>query len=156
MRPVRTVTAYHYTCLEHLPKILRDGFLKTTESNLSMKKPHAGPDVVWLSKKPDLHVVRGSGLESPTMNRLLEEVDLAGTDKYEVRFTLSLPANETMKWHDWAKRRGCSEKTMRILSESAGSGAHSWLVIERPVFLAQECVEITNTTTGEVIPWRTK
>lgn len=43
---------YHYTSADHLPSIRRDGVLRTTESNVSLTQPHAGPDVVWLTTDP--------------------------------------------------------------------------------------------------------
>lgn len=135
--PAPQVIAYHYTCVEHLPKILEDGYLKVTESNISLKKKDAGPRVVWLSKKPDLAITRDSGLQYMTL-----------VDKYAVRFQLALPRREVMPWHDWAKRHGCAQTTVDALAKASGS--HSWLVIERPVILPRECLSIINTNTGEI------
>ena len=43
---------FHYTTVDHIPEIQKDGFLKLVESNVSLSKPHKGPDVVWLFSEP--------------------------------------------------------------------------------------------------------
>jgi hypothetical protein len=44
---------YHYTSIERWRLIEAAGYLRRTESNLSMTTEHAGPDVVWLTTDPD-------------------------------------------------------------------------------------------------------
>lgn len=43
---------YHFTSSTHWREIKASGLLKVTESNVSMKRVHAGPDVVWLTDDP--------------------------------------------------------------------------------------------------------
>lgn len=83
---------YHYTSIERWWLIAEGGRLKTTESNLSGHRPHAGPDVVWLTTDPDCQY--GHGLR-PTLN---------GTDKTRVRIAVELPNRDVHKWSGWAAR----------------------------------------------------
>lgn len=84
---------YHFTCREHLPSILREQCLRTTESNVGSISPfmapmgeHVGPEVVWL-------------LDDPSAD--LHDHGLAGgiVDKGAIRFEVCVPAT---RWKDWA------------------------------------------------------
>ncbi len=131
----RLIRVYRYTSTDHLPHILNDGFLKTVESNISFKRDHAGPDVVWLSINPD-----------PQDGTL----GLAGSsvDKLAVRFTVELPKRLVHKWQPWALAHGSSTQTIESLI-STGGGASSWRVYERSV-PSSEWVEVLNRRTGEL------
>lgn len=129
----KTRRLYHFTTTLHLSSILDEGVLRTTESNVSLRRTHAGPDVVWLTSNPTCRPMKEWG-----RNGL--------ADKGAVRFTVDVPASEVHRWHDWAKRRGMSEQTIAALAEVGGS--RSWWVIERPI-PGDEWAEVIFTATGE-------
>ena len=126
---------YHFTCREHLDKILSDQNLRVTESNISGRREHAGPDVVWLTTNPDPSA-HGHGLAG------------SATDKTAIRFTVELDKRNVHKWRDWAAGRGIDRGWMQILASAGGSS--TWRVVERPIPAAQ-WVEICDTETGRQI-----
>ena len=83
---------YHYTCIEHIEKIIDDGFLKTSESNVSPSEEHAGPDVVWLLKKP---------LTGQVPQMLTGRAEMSGRsvgiDKSRICITVDLPATDVQR-----------------------------------------------------------
>lgn len=124
---------YHYTTELHLPKIFADEQLKTTESNLSMTTPHAGPDVVWLTGWNEPYGGKELGLTG------------GGADKTAIRFTVDVPRLEVELWDRWSKRLGIDKKWKRALLDAAGipRGERApWLVIERPIPMG-EWVNVT-------------
>ena len=129
-----TVRLYHYTSERHLRRILSAGYLKTVESNISFKREHAGPDVVWLTT--DETAERGLGLQG------------SNVDKTEIRFTVELDRRAVHKWFSWAKARGSSQQAMDVMAK--GGGAGSWRVVERPI-PSSEWVEVRNMRTGAVL-----
>lgn len=148
-------TLYHYTCLEHLPKILFSGFLKTTESNVSIERSHAGPDVVWLTTDPDckhghgidqasiVHTARQQGVE-PTPE-MLEQ-----WDKTRIRFTVRLPNNHVHKWLDWSQKFQMNPLWRKAFIKAARGGTGTWRVVEHPVF-QDRWVEVIDRHTGEYL-----
>ena len=126
---------YHFTCREHLASILADGFLKVTESNMSPKREHAGPDVVWLTTNPDPSA-HGHGLAE------------SAADKTAIRFAVEIDKRAVHKWRDWAARRGIDRGWLHTLASVGGS--NTWRVVERPI-PASEWVEILDTGTGRPI-----
>ena len=124
---------YHFTCREHLDKILSEQTLRVTESNISRRREHAGPDVVWFTTNPDPSA-HGHGL-----------VGRYGVDKTAIRFTVTLDKRDVHKWRDWAIRHGIDRKWMQTLANSGG--IHTWRVVEHPIPAAQ-WVEICDTKTG--------
>lgn len=109
---------YHYTSIYHLLKILKDGHLKTTESNASSTVEHFAKDVVWLTSKKDPQ----------------GETSIGGgaTDKKKIRITMnsSVPA---IRYIDWAEKTGVSKYFMECLNEAGGHQMQKWHVIERPI-----------------------
>ncbi|WP_427129319.1 hypothetical protein [Pseudarthrobacter sp. S9] len=125
---------YHFTSTTHLPRILESGYLKTVESNVSLKREHAGPDVVWLTTKTSAD--GGHGLQG------------SAVDKTAIRFTVDLDKRAVHKWKEWAKRQGSNEQVMDTLSRAGGSA--SWRLTTSQVPLEQ-WVEVRNMATGEVL-----
>jgi hypothetical protein len=113
---------YHFTSTWHLPKIVKAGYIDTTESNGDLLLAHAAPDVVWLVDVPDL-----GGLSH----------GLAGSvvDKTSVRITVDLPDYRVERWDDWATRNGVDDRTKNILVSTAGgwAAADHWYVSERRI-----------------------
>ncbi|MGP5641029.1 hypothetical protein ACTXPS_16505 [Brachybacterium tyrofermentans] len=139
-----TLTLHHFTSPEHLPLILEAGFLKVTESNISFKREHAGPDVVWLTTHETADA--GLGLQAGAFGAL-------ANDKTAIRFTVEVDSRQIHKWRIWAAAHGSSAETVKRLSE-VGGGSGSWRVTERPIMSAQ-WTEIRDMRTGEQIPFPT-
>lgn len=125
----RTGTYYHFTSTAHLPWILRDGFLKTVESNvgspLASMPPtgqHVGPDVVWLLGAPELQHDHGLG-GNPH-------------DKTQVRFTVRTRA---ARWSTWEPGlRMHPEWRRAMIMRGGGVGASKmWYVTPRVVHRAE-------------------
>jgi hypothetical protein len=112
---------YHYTCGQHLPKIMKDRFLKTTESNVSMLQPRSGPDVVWLFKKP----------LSNKVCKMLQTV--GGVDKSRIQFTVDLPRDEVLRSDKFFKKHKADKHWIKMLEEVGGSRSKDWYVIDRRI-----------------------
>lgn len=125
---------YHFANPDHLPFSLEAGFLKTTESNVSLKRERAGPDVAWLTTKDSVR--GGNGLD----NRFHE--------KAAIRFTVELDRRSVHKWPNWARGQGSPQQVMEALAKDGGSG--TWRATTRTIPAAQ-WVEIRNMLTGELI-----
>jgi len=130
-RATGSQTLYHFTAAtsSHLGKILREGLIRTTESNISLTREHAGPDVVWLTSNPDPEANTGwaNGVRKVTA-RLRVEVD------------------DAAHWPEWAAAHGCSRDCYDSLG--AAGDPEEWWVRERPV-RASKVVELTFKVSGE-------
>ncbi|CAN5150780.1 hypothetical protein BH09ACT8_BH09ACT8_59190 [soil metagenome] len=129
---------HHYTSIERWRLIEEAGLLRRTESNMSATKPHAGPDVVWLTTDPDFAHDHG----------LLGSEELDGTDKTRIRVTVELVNRDVHKWHEWAARHGIDGDWMRTLASVGGSG--TWRVTEKPIPSAR-WVEVVDRSDGSVL-----
>ena len=148
-------TVYHYTCLEHLPKILGAGFLKTTESNVSIEREHAGPDVVWLTTDPDCKHGHGIGLDTVLHNARQIGIEpdaemLKRWDKTRIRFTVRMPNDHVHKWIDWSKKFQMNELWRKSFVKAAGGGVGTWRVVEHPI-MQDRWVEVLDRHTGELL-----
>jgi hypothetical protein len=133
---------YHFTAIEHLPKILTDQKLARTWSNISLEEPGSGPQVVWLTT--DRTPERGHGLSAGGGCVLTQEqAKIVGRragrylrfyDKMTVRFTAELPLSQVRLWRRWAREHGSSADTMQRLAEAGGSD--SWFVCEQEITAA--------------------
>lgn len=154
------VSIYHYTSPLHTRLILESGFIKTVESNVSVDRLHAGPDVVWLTRDP------------VGMQTWMDQGGLGIIDKGRIRFTVDVPFGELHHWPMWADKQGMEEWWKRALIESGGfvgtnlrerfrrvrAGApadeiaasyQSWHVCER-IIPWQEWLTIEDTISGQV------
>lgn len=124
---------YHYTCTTHLPKILKAGYLKTTESNVSMRFTHKGPDVVWLTDTPTADLGHGvTTIHEGHSDGTLTKVDGSSVprfDKTRVRFTVDVDAT---RWLDWEPAGHMTKAWRRILIANGGGqeAAGHWYVFE--------------------------
>lgn len=163
---------YHFTTRDHhWPRIEAAGYLKVTESNISDRRPHAGPDVVWLTDDPEPSIQRW-GLPSATTLRLKDiasgafgavslpaaqaeglktrgQVGLHTADKTVVRITVEVPDDEAHHWPEWSRRQGIRNMLYKALA-LAGGDPEQWWVVARPI-PREEWVEIVDTGTGEVL-----
>ena len=147
----KTVTLYHFTCEHHLPKIMTDGYLKTTESNLSITRPHAGPDVDWLGTMPEMRPGGSYGLSDGTKSIDVEGRNVLLADKTAIRFTVEVPARDAHKWDVWARRWGMHKRTFEAFQKAAPNSKQQRMV-ERPI-TSTEWVEVRHMHTGEVFDW---
>jgi hypothetical protein len=131
----RTQTYYHFTSIERWPTVRDAGYLDLTESNMSKNHPHAGPDVVWLTNKPEISA-EGCGL------------DTALFDKTRVRITVEVPIRSVERWRDWAMSRGIDSLWFRALT--TGRVANSWYVSEKQI-PSSAWVEVRDTKTGDLL-----
>lgn len=148
-------TLYHYTCLAHVGSILRSGFIDVTESNVSAHRPHAGPDVVWLTTDADC--VHGHGIDGNDVYAA-GQLHAAGIgaapelmqtwDKTRVRFTVRLPNDYVHKWTQWSQRFQMNPAWRSTLMRSANGGASTWRVVERRI-PQDRWVEVIDRHTGE-------
>jgi hypothetical protein len=128
---------YHYTCIEHIEKILEDGFLKPSESNVSPSEEHVGPDVVWLLKKP---------LTGQVPQMLTGAIQKAGrsfgVDKSRICITIDLPSHEVQRADKFWKKHKVEQWWVDRLSGLGGkSKVKDWYVIPRNV-PSSEWIEI--------------
>ena len=136
-----TMRLFHYTSNlpSHIGSILAEGAIRTTESNLSARREHAGPDVVWLTSDANLTAASFADSGKFGYHGLVQ-------DKAAVRITVELPARQVHRWRDWVAARGADPAWVRHLSSAGGSGR--WYVIERRV-LDTEFTQIIDTATGQ-------
>lgn len=134
------VTLYHFTARAHLDSILADGFLDVTESNVSMRREHAGPDVVWLTTNPD-----------PSAHDHGLTARMNGVSKKAIRFAVKVDRRAAHKWRDWATRHGIDRGWLTTLAKVGGSS--TWRVVERPI-PASQWIEIWDVERNRPIEHR--
>lgn len=113
---------YHYTRKEWADSIVRDGVILPTESNVRLDRPHAGPDVVWLTATDDWSVDHGGQSE--------------WNGKLECRFVVEV--DDAMRWTSWCIKENVSNRIQRGMRASAADWPNFY-VVERPI-LANEIV----------------
>ena len=103
---------YHFTSRENILFIEETGEIRTTESNLSFRRSHAGPDVVWLSDDPDAR----------------KQPSLLGSvmDKTAVRLTVLVPAGVVKPWTEWVTEQETAEPDASAALIATGKSAASW------------------------------
>jgi hypothetical protein len=116
---------YHFTSEHHLPTILAEGVLRTTDPNL-------------FGTGPTTYINRDTG-------EVFEEFD-----KRAVRITVEV--RDARRWLDWLKARKYDAKWVQIIISAGGgkAAARHWYVVPRPVVRA-EWVEVRDMRTGEAI-----
>jgi hypothetical protein len=108
---------YHYTYFEWAMLIQQQGIIKTTESNLSLTREHAGPDVVWLT-----------AADSWEPQGWMERMEV----KTGVRFIVDVPDDEVWKWEHFAIRYNMRRRYVEAL-KATDSNWRSWYVLPRPI-----------------------
>ena len=127
------MTLYHFTSIYHLPRIKQDGYLRPTESNLSLYVPRQGPDVVWLMDRPDPgehhHGLRGTGANKRAVRIAVNLPVPVPGQNYGASSFCAFP------WISWAKQLHIDKHTMKALIESGGGeeAAKMWWVCPAPI-----------------------
>lgn len=124
---------YHYTCTQHLPTILHYGYLRLTESNVSMHRAHAGEPVVWLTTDP----APAAGQHG------LSEI------KRRVRFTVNAPDAEPWMGTDLYRTMAPSWRDILIDTAGGRAQAQTWWVSRSPIARADW---VSVTVDGEELP----
>jgi hypothetical protein len=121
---------YHFTHRGHLPTILEQGRLKVVESNVSITKDHAGPDVVWLFDTPEVPPTTTDGSLYAA--------------KRQVRFTVSIPKQHVHRWVKWPPVKGMDPDWKAAFVRAGGGvdAARHWWVATSPIPYRQ-WVEVT-------------
>lgn len=126
---------YHYTSSLHFAKIMVDGHLRVSESNISLRAARAGPDVVWLTGSSDpKRQGWGVGRDVRTVDQDGQPIALRALDKTEIRFTVAIPRAEAHHWPQWSRQHGIARATYNALAAAAsGSNPEDWWVVQRPI-----------------------
>ncbi|ASN06851.1 hypothetical protein [Virgibacillus necropolis] len=123
---------YHYTSTFHLPKIIKVGFLKLTESNLRMDKELYKP-VVWLTTAYEPNP-KGLGLTGSIV------------DKTEIRIHVK-KKNSFQYWKSYSRKNKIDKKWAEILE--TGRKSNTWWVSTEIIAL-DDVQLIENKYTGEI------
>jgi len=101
------VTFFHFTSQFHIAEIIASEVIQTTESNVNMSTPHAGPDVVWLLDTADA-MDASHGLEGALFDKrkCYVEVDV-----------LAIP------WRDWFWTAQMEPKWRQTMIDVGGGDA---------------------------------
>jgi len=138
---------FHFTCNAHWPSILQQGLLRPTESNIHMRHPHYGPDVVWLTTCPESH--------QPWMHSLSVDLVLGvrartpGDYIDKGRIRLLVEVETAHHWPRWSREHGIKKRWYRALAHTGGDPL-TWYVSETPVY-TRDWLEAVDTRTGEII-----
>lgn len=117
---------FHFTSLPHLEEIIREGLIRTTESNIGApwQDPiypygtHAGPPVVHL-------------MNSSAPFDFDHGLTGAMYDKRQARFEVNVPG---ITWDSWEWVEMMSPRWRAILEKQGGVGASEhWLVLPAPI-----------------------
>lgn len=122
---------WHYTSVLHIPMILRDGYLRPTETNFDPMVPHSAPDAVWFLDGPDL---------GGTLHGLnVDNIPGYRPDKTEVRIEVEVPDKRVVAWLPWVEAQGIDPEWLDVLTRNDGgrAGASRWMLVFRRVPLSQ-------------------
>ena len=110
---------YHYAPLKHFQKILKDKYIKTTESNVHQDKSQSGDDVVWLFRNK---------IDDSNINNVPEILIIPSVlgkqhdrPKTQVEFALMLPKDNKLQRADiFYKEQKADISWVRTLEDVGG------------------------------------
>ena len=110
---------YHYAPLKHFQKILKDKYIKTTESNVHQDKSQSGDDVVWLFRNK---------IDDNNINNVPEILIIPSVlgkqhdrPKTQVEFALMLPKDNKLQRADiFYKEQKADISWVRTLEDVGG------------------------------------
>ena len=144
---------YHYTSKYQLPLILKDGFLKLTESQLrpptqkEIKEMEQGNYSSLEKSVEDLYkpVVWLTSNNSPSNMGL----DGSVFNKKEIKLTLKMREHYE-KWDIWSSKNQIDKKWSEALQN--GKDSDSWYISESIIpITGDEIIRIENTISGEIL-----
>ena len=110
---------YHYAPLKHFQKILKDKYIKTTESNVHQDKSQSGDDVVWLFRNK----IDDSNISNVPEILIIPSVLGKQHDrpKTQVEFALMLPKDNKLQRADiFYKEQKANISWIRTLEDIGG------------------------------------
>lgn len=130
---------YHYTCVEHLSKILESKHLKLTQSNLKPPKDMSFMEMFGTGDKPvvwltDSDSIEGHGLEGSVY------------DKTAVKITV-LKKPHMKYWRTWSKQNHINKEWAKQLVK--GRRDSTWFVSEEIIPLT-DIIKIENRLDGTI------
>ena len=110
---------YHYAPLKHFQKILKDKFIKTTESNVHQDKSQSGDSVIWLFRNK---------IDDSNINNVPEMLIIPSvlgkqhdSPKTQVEFALMLPKDNKLQRADiFYKEQKANISWIRTLEDIGG------------------------------------
>ena len=110
---------YHYAPLKHFQKILKDKYIKTTESNVHQDKSQSGDNVVWLFRNK---------IDDSNINNVPEMLIIPSVlgkqhdrPKTQVEFALMLPKDNKLQRADiFYKEQKANISWIRTLEDIGG------------------------------------
>ena len=144
---------YHFTSKYQLPLILKDGFLKLTESQL---KPPTQKEIKEMEQGNYSSLDKGAeDLYKPvvwlTDNGSPLNMGLDGSvfNKKEIKITLKM-REHYIKWYIWSSKNRADKKWLENLQRNKEHD--SWYVSEKTIpITGDEIIRIENTVTGETL-----
>ena len=126
--------------MHHIPNIIADGVIKTSESNVSPHEYGVGPDVVWLFKKP---------IKNKLVPQMLTTTANVGgnqksipVDKSKIYIKVNLDPSEVQRADKFWKKNNVAEWWVKKMEGLGGaSKSKDWYVIQRNIDIS-EWVEI--------------
>ena len=135
---------YHYTTQDHCSEIQDCGVINPVESNVSMKKEHAGPDVVWLFNEPLKIVPRmlyspllighqEEGTHHPTIEEQQRMFTGVWVPKTQIEIEVQLDRNEVQRADKFLKKHNIESQWMSSLETIGGMKLTKQYVIPRAI-----------------------
>ena len=127
---------YHYAPLKHFQKILKDKYIKTTESNVHQDKSQSGDDVVWLFRNK---------IDDSNINNVPEMLIIPSVlgkqhdrPKTQVEFALMLPKDNKLQRADiFYKEQNSDISWVRTLEDVGGMKFDQQWVYKNNISLIQ-------------------
>jgi len=135
---------YHYTTQVHCDDIQDCGTINPVESNVSMMKEHAGPDVVWLFNEPLKAVPKmmytplmighqEEGTPPPTIEEQQRMFTGVWVPKTQVEIEVQLNRNEVQRADKFLKKHKIEAQWMSTLETGGGMKFTKQYVIPRAI-----------------------
>lgn len=124
---------YHFTAIEYLDRILREGL---NEGDVPVSET-GRENAVWLTTNPDpsRHGLSAGGPLTQAERVAFRKLhghdappDACWPNKRRIRLTADIPSNDIALrcWDDWARLNGVTRKWRRTLDRTAGGGSATW------------------------------
>ena len=158
---------YHFTCIAHLPSILRCGYIDSTDSCLLTRQDPDDHPVVWFtseaSNSHDVQLWEGGSKAAQSSKSHADDTAIQAartiTDKTRIRITVELPVSKKdprlekeaacYMWDHWSRCIGREKRWIQTFHRLYGNW-RAWYVFDHRL-LPRSWVRIEDTATGEVL-----